>query len=633
MQKPTQLILVIGLLLGSRLFALQGSDLAITVDLAPKSARLEQAIKLTPGPDGTLYIDVALTNKSGKDVSLASVEVAFPWLKTSDPKLLVSSGGTTMASWPTQVIDPAQPRPKPAHSGTYLLARHDGRYSLCAFLSWNTFWSKITYENGRVVMAADGEDRIVKAGETIRLEKLWLVEGADWQDLLFGYADEISRQLKITLKPRPTYVGWSTWDYYGRKWTAANVTDNMVALLKVAPQANLLQIDGGWWPQRGDFMQVRANLQPDGMKVLAGKIRAAGLTPGIHFDGMRGDLQSDILKAHPEYFLKDEKGVIISVPQKNDGDQLMHTFFDFSQPGAVAYMREVARNMRRSWGYDYIKIDFLMNGLNSLIRSTAFKDTPDRQIVPFNRHLTSVERMHLALAAWREGMGDDAFFLACSAPFGIVFGHVDGLRTGYDISPHIDGVRRCAEATAGAFYLHGRVVYNDADYQVARAKEDEDNTLVRNADKQGKLTLNEAEMWADYVGLFGGTKLNSDNLLTLRPERQELFRHTVALPACQRYVPLDFWQHGRDREDAFHVMLGEAGDAVYLAVFNWSDSDRTYTIAGGPKAGLQSVCGETRADESGGNLRLSLAAKHSAVFKLPAGSDFDQLRRSLRIMD
>jgi alpha-galactosidase len=156
---------------------------------------------------------------------------------------------------------------------------------------------------------------------------------------------------------------------------------------------------------------------------------------------------------------------------------------------------------------------------------------------------------------------------------------------------------------------------------------------VRNADKQGKLTLNEAEMWADYVGLFGGTKLNSDNLVTLRPERQELFRHTVALPACQRYVPLDFWQHGRDREDAFHVMLGEAGDAVYLAVFNWSDADRTYIIAGGPKAALQPVCGETRADESGGNLRLSLAAKHSAVFKLPAGSNFDQLRKNLKIMD
>ena len=34
-----------------------------------------------------------------------------------------------------------------------------------------------------------------------------------------------------------------------------------------------------------------------------------------------------------------------------------------------------------------------------------------------------------------EGMGDDAYFLGCSTPFGPTFGHVDALRTGPDIAP------------------------------------------------------------------------------------------------------------------------------------------------------------------------------------------------------
>lgn len=630
--KPPGFVFFFSLFAAARALALQPSDLTVTVNQLAGSGAVQHSIQFAPGPEGTRYVDVTLTNVSDHEVRLASMGVTFPWLTTTDPKLLVSSGGTTMATWPMQVVDPAQPRPEPAHSGTYLLARHDGKYSMVAFLSWQTFWSKISYEHGRIVMTADGEDRVLEAGQSVSLERLWLVEGTDWQDMLFDYADEIARQLHIKLKPRPAYAGWSTWDYYGRKWTAANVTDNLAALLKIAPQANLLQIDGGWWPQRGDFTLVRADLQPDGMKVLAGKIRDAGMTAGIHFDGMRGDMQSRILKEHPEYFLKDEKGAIIDVPQMNDGDQLAHAFFDFSEPGAVAYMKKVTHHIRREWGYDYIKIDFLLNGLNYNIRNAAFKDAPDRRIAPHNPGLTSVERLHLALAAWREGMGSDAYFLGCSAPFGIVFGQVDGLRTGYDISPNISGVRKCAEATAGAFYLNGRVAYNDADYQVARAKEDEDGTLVHNAAKHSTLTHNEAEMWADYVGLFGGTKLNSDNLLTLRPERQEVFQQALALPSCSRYVPLDYWAHGRDREDAFHVMLGEAGDGAYLAVFNWSDKARVYFFSGLPASAwskMEPLRGEADARPHGDGWQVRLPARHAVVFKLPAGMKFDQVRHAL----
>ncbi|MDB6114887.1 MAG: hypothetical protein JWQ62_1832 [Lacunisphaera sp.] len=634
MRKISGIIFLCGLLWAGPLWALQGSDLGIVINRVPVAAPVKPAVQISAGANGSSYVEVALTNASGQDVALTMIEVTLPWLANPDPRLLVSSGGTTMATWPMQVIDPAAPRDKPPHSGTYLLARHDGKYSLVAFLSWNTFWSKIQYVKGRVVMTADGEGRILKAGETVQLEKLWFIEGPDWQDLLFGYADEIARQLHIKLKPQPAYVGWSTWDYYGRKWTATDVAANSAALTKLEPKANLVQIDGGWWPHRGDFRQVRDNLKPGGMKELAAQIRASGLVAGIHFDGMRGDMSSTILKEHPEYFLKDGTGAIINVPQLNDGDHLAHTYFDFSEPGAVAYMRDVARNIRRNWGYDYLKIDFLVDGINAVIRKAAFQDDPARLIVPHNPGLTSVERLHLALTAWREGMGDDAYFLGCSAPFGQVFGHVDGLRTGYDISPHMKGVRMCAEATAGMFFLQGKVVYNDADYQVARAKEDEDDTLVHNPDKRGQLTRNEAEMWANYVGLFGGTKLNSDNLSTLRPERQELFRQAVALPACRRFIPLDYWEHGRDREDAFHVMLGEAGDGtVYLAVFNWSDQARTYSFTGvrggksSPRPALPGVIDE--AFEAGG-LQLHLEGRHSVVYRLSPGLHFDEVRRALR---
>jgi len=521
-------------------------EVRVTLVTSPANAGLTTNTTWREGAGGARILEVVLQNDRNEPIALERAQVEIPWLGAVHAKLLISTGGTTMATSPTQVVDVANHGAGAITSGTYLLAKNDDRYHLAAFVSWRTFWSKLSYADGSIVASADGEGRILQPGERVSLETIRFSAGDDWQNLLFGYADELARQLDKKMKPRPSYVGWSTWDYYGRNWTAEDVITHVDEVRKLAPAANLLQIDGGWWPERGDYKEFRANLQPGGMKALADAIREEGFTAGIHFDGMRGDLESRIAKEHPEFFLKDESGRLISVPQQNDGDRLDHIYFDFSHPGAVEYMRDVARNMRKGWGYDYIKIDFLMYGLNEDIRARALKNDPARKIVPHDSTLTSVERMHRALRAWREGMGDDAFFLACSAPFGPVLGYADGLRTGYDIDPSFTMARRCAQATAGMFYLHGRVTWNDADYHVARAAEDEDGARVKNARKQGTLTLNEARMWSHYVGLFGGTKLNSDKLTLLREERRELFKQAVALPSCERYVPLDYWAHGAE---------------------------------------------------------------------------------------
>lgn len=612
---------------------LRGSDFELTARLRPAVANLSREVRFSQGPNGSRYLEISLSNRTGSDLNIDGLSLEFPWLSKVSSDLLVSSGGTVMNYWPGQIADPSSKKEN-IESGTYLMARLDGRYSLVGFLTWNTFWSKLRFEGGRVKISADGEGRMVPAGETVRLEKLWIADGADWQDLLFAYADEIAREQHVKLKPQPNYVGWSTWDYYGRDWTAKNVTDNLDVLKRTVPAANLLQIDGGWWPARGDFMSFRKNLQPDGMKVLAARIRQAGLKAGIHFDGMRGDRSSAVAREHPDYFLHDQEGRMISEPQpNNDGERLDNTYFDFSNPAALDYTREVARNMRRNWGYDYIKIDFLVYGINEDIQKRALHGDASRRITPHNPSLTSVERLRLALKAWRQGMGEDAYFLACSAPFGPVFGIADGLRTGPDIFPNFNFYRLCSEANSSAFYLHGRVVWNDADYHVVRGKADEDKTLVRNPAKSGgNLTLNEAEMWSRYVGLFGGTKLNSDNLGLLREERKKLFREAAALPACSRYVPLDFWNHARDRHDSFHVMLGEAADGIYLAFFNWSDDARDYGVKGVNDEKLPALLlgdAETSFHQHAWTVRLP--ARHSVIYRLPPGTSFNAARKSLRV--
>mgnify|MGYP001157911799 CR=1 FL=1 len=583
------------------------------------------------GRDDLRYLKGAVENTSSETVSLHKITLRVPWFDAS-PDTLVASGGTTMV-WPARVFVPATDSSLP--SGTYLQANRSGRYSLAAFVTWNTFWSELNFEKGTLVVSIDGEGRHLRPGEKVKLETLRFSEGDDWQQQLYDYADDIARTLKIKLKPRRTYVGWSTWDYYGRTWTAQNVIDTLHAVKAIEPASTLLQIDGGWWPAHGDFTRVRDNLKPaGGMKGLAREIKEAGLMAGIHFDGGRGDSRSQVFAAHPDYFLPDDQGKVISQTSQQSREELRNIYFDYSHPGAYDYLVDVTRTMKADWGYDYIKIDFLWFNLDWAIRRTA-RMSPERRIAAFDPSTTSVERLHRGMQAFRKGMGDDTWFLGCSAPFGIVYGYIDSLRTGYDIWPNTRQFKHNVLANAGMFYVHERLVYNDADYQISRSREDQDATLVPDPSKDAKdLARNEVEMWGNYVGLFSTAKLNSDNLPILRPERREIFKQAVRLPNCSRFVPLDFWSRARTLEDAFHVMLGEAADGVYLAIFNWSDTTHRYRFAGLPAmAAASKVAGDIVAESKAGSFEVELKGMHSAVYRLPPGAKFDTLRKSVRLLE
>jgi|JI10StandDraft_1071094.scaffolds.fasta_scaffold00117_28 alpha-galactosidase len=606
------------------------AEVAVATTHLPAGAALTPIVRLAPGPAGSQYLEVTLRNESGGDITLGEARIGFPWLEADSSPALVASGGTTMYTWPTQVGEPGADASAKRGSGTYLLAKQAGGYAIAAFLSWRTFWSTLVCEGTRAGVRVDGEDRRIRPGEIVALEKIWLASGPDWQDLLLHSADEIAREQAITLKPQPHYVGWSTWDYFGREWTPQNVRDNLAAVQQLVPEGNLVQIDGGWWEERGDYLLLRDNLKPDGMKQLATAIHERGLTAGIHFDGMRADRGAKVAREHPEYFMHDDTGAVVGPRRANADPDRGIIFFDFSNPKALDYMRDVTRQMRREWGFNYIKIDFLLTGIAANVRGASFRNDPARRLAPQDPGMTSVERLRAGMRAWREGMGNDAWLLACSAPYGPMFGLADGLRSGYDISPNFEQARRCAQATAGAFQFQGRVIWNDADYHVVRAAADEDQSVATAEGKKGKLTANEAGMWTHYVGLFGGSKINSDNLPTLRPERKELFRQAVALPSCERFIPLDFWARARNRDDAYHVMLGAAAGSVYLAVFNWSDGPRQYRLDGLPP-GTDRIAGEAGETGDAFGCRITLAGRHSAIYRLPAGADFDRMRRQIQV--
>jgi hypothetical protein len=610
---------------------LEVKEVSLEIGRAPSTAAIHSEVRIEPAEAGSVFLAVSLTNTSGRDLAIENMALEFPWSGSAANGDLLCAGGASMGDQKPRLQSPGNPA---LDSGSYLMYRQDGSYSLAGFVTWKTFWSRLSLSGGHLRMTAEGEHRRLRPGETVALEKIWLADGTDWQDLMYAYAGVIARVNQVSLRLAQKRVGWSTWDYYGRKYSEADVATNLDQLLKIWPQANLLQIDGGWWGWRGDFF-ARKDL-PGGMKRVADLIKTRGLTAGIHLDGMRADLNSEVAKRHPDYFLKDQRGTILSDGPHlmSDGDRLTEVFFDFSNPGAVEYMRQSLARIRHDWGFDYIKIDFLRWGIKRNILQLFHRADPTRDIVPFDPGLTSVERTHLALAAFRAGMGDDAYFLACTAPFGLVIGHADALRTGDDVSPQFQQFKRLAVEDGGNFYLHGKVIYNDADYVVVRGPHDQDRALEKSPSKHSSLTVNEAEMWAHYVALFGGPKIDSDNLALLPRERAALFQLAATLPTCDRYLPLDFWQHLRGIADPPAVFLGEARGVVYLALFNWTDRAKEFQLTNNPaenQFALTSVAGIGTLVGKSGKFMVRLPARHSTIFRLEPGADFDHLRKTLHV--
>jgi alpha-galactosidase len=602
-------IVATGLLLAQIAGAADTSWPDIQVDVkASQPVATTQSLK--EEANGFHRLAITLSNKGEQPLTIERITVRIPLAEklTKDQELIY--GGSCMGRTPL-LIENVGSQTKKSSSHMYEMLRlSDGKYLFAGSLSWRIFLPNFTLKEGAIEIWSHGEGKQLKPGQTIQYEQIVLKHSDDWLALLDQFGAAIAVENGISKLKPADYKGWATWDYYGRVFTEQDVFKNMDALNKLTPDANMVQIDGGWWIERGDYQTVRSDL-PGGIKAIVSRINSEGKTPGLHFDGFRGDAASEICKAHPEYFLHDQDGKMI-VDVKEMPDRVMkYTYFDYSHPGARAHIAECIRNMKENWGVTYFKVDFMRYGLENDIKAKS------KHVKSFKAHdptITGVERFRLGMQAMREAMGPDSYFLGCSAVFGPCIGFVDGMRTGGDIHPRYEAFPERSLANLGNFYLSGKVFNGDADYVVFREAIDEDESVSQEDVKHGgSMTLNEAQMWADFNKIYGTARLHSDNLVTLRPERQALVKEVFQYPAMDETVPLDLWKHGKNKSDGFELVLARKGKEVYLGVFNWGATPKEYDVA---------AFGQAEP--------VKLEGRHSVILKYDGKDSFAQLCEKLK---
>jgi len=557
---------------------------------------------------------ISLDNETGKNQNLKTINIIIT------PEALVADG-TTYVKGADQMGDhegqmmqyAAGKKADYKNSNMYLMfKRGEEDYLLVGVITWRTFLVNITTKDGIINIEGDGDNKEIKSAGRVAFDKVVYLQDKSWQYLLEKYADLIAKENNVSAPKKTTWTGWSPWDFYVQKFLAEDVEINTDAIKKMKVKTNIIQIDGGWWKERGDYLMVRDNIN-GGIKGMVENIHKQGFKAGLHFDGMRVSKGADIVKEHPEYFMHTDKpGFLESGRDPITKDPLV--YWDFSHPGATDYIRKVMKNAKDNWKVDYFKIDFLRHGL--------FKGVS-------NLPITNVERFRMGIKAMKEGFGNDVYFVTCSANFGTVIGLSDGNRMGGDIHPNYETVKTRAQHTSASYYLHPKIFNLDPDYLVVRGK---DETNERDG-KKPALTFDEAAMWADYVSIYGNARFASDNLTLLKAGKKQLIEKSFNMPFFNKTIPMDLWDHYHTYTDAPNFYLANADNGtICLGLFNWDNKDATFNIEGFKQtATFKQMGGDTKLEMKAGKILIPLKGVHSILLQYQGKETFDQLKKQLKL--
>ena len=395
-------------------------------------------------------------------------------------------------------------------------------------------------------------------------------------DGLERYALAVKKEMGITLWTernggQRVPNGWNSWSGSGGTGGYGQDIneDVMLANLDVMAEefkdfgVEWFQIDDGWQMDFGKW-EWRTDRFPHGPKWMTDRIREKGLRPGLWMAPLTAQNDSQTVKDHSEWFTG--KTALGGLLAQN------YTLFDFTKPEVKDYVRNLLRSFKQDWGFEWLKMDFAYWA----ILAEGYSDESQTR-----------EEMYRGIVnIIREELGDNAFFLAV-ALMGPHYGLVDADRITLDNLPvwdwqpevpagaHIkqQGFKPVIRTAARRFYLNHRIWINHPDLIMFRS-----NT---NDESWPRVTLNETQAYASYVGLTGGIVKMGDKLVDLNPEQINSVR--VLLPIYAKGArPLDLFIHEFPERWHLKVEGGTDGyDEKYdlVGLFNWG---RNWDLSSNP---------------------------------------------------
>jgi alpha-galactosidase len=433
---------------------------------------------------------------------------------------------------------------------------------LFGFLSQKNHYGSIEVDiqdQPKIRMWANGDQTILSPSYSIETD--WAVIYANYFDQPDAFAtfyNAVKIENNVTVRDSSP-AGWCSWYYYYQKISEKTILHNLenIQAFKSSLPLELVQIDDGFEKQVGDWYSFTKEF-PNGVQPLAEEIKKKGFLPGLWLAPFIVHPNSDYAISNPEKLLRNKHGQTVNA---GFGWNTFTQAIDLTVPGALEDVLGVMETAAKTWGFPYLKLDFLYAGA---LKGKRFDQTKTRAQI-----------MRNAMLAIREKVGQETFLLGCGAPLGSVIGIVDANRIGADVSPdwipkfagisfpfkrepHMPSARNSIQNILSRAEQHGRWWINDPDCLLVR-----DNT---------NLTLAEVQSLSTAIAITGGSILVSDDLPLLSPERRKIAEKLLPVIGKRAYI-MDWL----DKTTPHNIRLdlkNQSGNWNLLARFNWKETPR-----------------------------------------------------------
>ncbi len=387
------------------------------------------------------------------------------------------------------------------HGVSYCYFREGKRFLLIASLDETGGYTLFNYHASTGVLEIKRDAGGLEVDGEYTSLALFFAEGAENEVF-----DAWFREMDIHPITGVPISGYSSWYNRYQNINEQSISDDLAGCAKVMRGGELFQIDDGWEPAVGDWLECDEKKFPNGMRAAADAIHEKGYKAGLWLAPFAAQKGSRLISEHPDWLYMHE-GKPWSLGSNWGG------FFslDIDNPEVVSYLEEVFRRVFDEWGFDLVKLDFLYGA------------------APFgNRSETRAGRMIRAMKLLRKLCGEHPI-LGCGVPVMPAFGLVEYCRISCDVSLDWDdkpwmrithreriSTKHAMTNTVFRRELNGRAFLSDPDVFFLR-------------EKNIRLTKKQKMKLAELNALLGGVFLTSDNIGDYDGTKLREYRRLFAL--------------------------------------------------------------------------------------------------------
>jgi alpha-galactosidase len=437
-----------------------------------------------------------------KEVLLLDVPHAYPpetHLYGEGFTMLSQTAGTIGKPADTGLTDRKHykiPQPEDATVvyGLLTLWPRGGEPVLLAFTSCRRFIGRFYVRSKSIQVVLDTEGLTLGPGQTWELEEFQFGAGSDRNALLAALGERIA-QNHPPLRWETVPTGWCSWYCFGSKVTAGQVLGNLDFIARELPALKYVQIDDGYQPAMGDWLET-GKAFGGGVRDVLRQIKQKGFEPAIWVAPFIAEKDSKLFQEHPDWFIQDADGKPLSADLVTFRGWRRYPWYalDGTHPEVQKHFEDLFRTLRRDWGCTYFKLDANYWGA---MHGGRFHDPSATRIEAYRRGMQAILR----------GSGD-AFVLGCNHPIWPSFGLIHGSRSSGDIKRTWPKFVGTARQNLYRNWQNGRLWWNDPDCLVLTGDLPEDEYLFH----------------ATAVYASGGMLLSGDDLTHISPDRLALLR-------------------------------------------------------------------------------------------------------------